>query len=145
MKTPNIPERDDIIQNTSPRIHKLRSAFHLLPYYHCLPFFLVAYKVLEYAALNNTCQQHQHWTTSALRPIPNQNHPSSPLVPQQNCKIETNYLGGYLRGCILFNRFVKDALMGLTMFYKLVTRVFPIGIEMWVFWSWRTLNVSLCI
>lgn len=46
VKTPQIPERYDILENTLSRIHKPGSVFHLLPYYCYLPIFLAEYKVL---------------------------------------------------------------------------------------------------
>lgn len=46
VKTSQIPERYDILENTLSRIHKPCSVFHLIPYYCYLPFFLAEYKVL---------------------------------------------------------------------------------------------------
>lgn len=46
VKPPQIPETDDILENTLSRVHKPGSAFHLFPYYCYLPFFLAEYLVL---------------------------------------------------------------------------------------------------
>jgi len=46
VKSPNIPERENILENTLSRIQKPESACHLLPYYSYLPFFLAEYLIL---------------------------------------------------------------------------------------------------